>query len=148
MTSPQPIGMCGERVCRLGVNELVVFLGGAACSMPRMATPSLEARSVEWENPCSEGRAGQRVEAGRGDVEAPPVVAILEILHSLCSSLQRSINPIKAPLFCLHDERHPRCPARNVIKNELGFLGTGSQKPRSSRGDIRSHDLQRAMRES
>jgi hypothetical protein len=25
LTSPQPIGMCGERVCELRVNELVVF---------------------------------------------------------------------------------------------------------------------------
>ena len=52
---------------------------------------------------------------------------------SLCSSLQHSINPIKSPLFCLHNERHPRCPASNVIKDELGvlqnFLGTGGQKP-------------------
>ncbi len=118
------------------------ILGGAACSMQRMATPLARvARSVKWENP-SKGWAGQRV------VEAPPVVAILEILHSLCSSLQRSINPIMAPLFCLCDERCPReeCHQRWTWFSP-DFSRHRGQKPKPSRGDTRSQDLQKQMRD-
>jgi hypothetical protein len=87
----------------------------------------------KWENPCSEGWAGRRVEGSWQMSKLPLSSQSWKSCTSLCSSLQHSINPIKSPLFCLHNERHPRCPASNVIKDELGVLqnclGTGGQKP-------------------